>query len=230
MQQRFHARAAQHHGRAGLCAAPCSSGLRPAAGATASRQRRRGSTRRDHARSCGAATDPSPTRSIRNWRAPTAAFNILRDVFEGLTAVGPDGARGAGRGRRLDRVRRTASSTGSRCATGCAGRTAIALVADDYVAGMRRLVDPATASPYAQILEPVVNATAITRGERAGTELGVSAPDDRTVADPPAAPAPYLLGLLAQPGTFPVHGPSLAANSAWSTRGPASSCRTAPSC
>ena len=27
-------------------------------------------------------------------------------------------------------------------------------------------------------------------------------------------PAPYLLGLLAQPGTFPVHGPSLAANGA----------------
>ena len=34
------------------------------------------------------------------------------------------------------------------------------LVAGDYVAGMRRLVDPATASPYAQILEPVVTAAA----------------------------------------------------------------------
>ena len=88
------------------------------------------------------------------------------------------------------------------------------LVAGDYVAGMRRLVDPATASPYAQILEPVVNATAITRGEKPASELGVAAPDDRTVVIRLRNPAPYLLGLLAQPGTFPVHGPSLAANGA----------------
>ena len=79
---------------------------------------------------------------------------------------------------------------------------------------MRRLVDPATASPYAQILEPVVNAAAIMRGEKPSSELGVSAPDDRTVVIRLQNPAPYLLGLLAQPGTFPVHGPSLAANGA----------------
>ena len=34
------------------------------------------------------------------------------------------------------------------------------------VAGMRRLVDPATASPYAQVLEPVLNASAIVAGPR----------------------------------------------------------------
>jgi hypothetical protein len=31
---------------------------------------------------------------------------------------------------------------------------------------MRRLVDPQTASPYAQMLDPVLNAAAITRGEK----------------------------------------------------------------
>ena len=86
--------------------------------------------------------------------------------------------------------------------------------AADFVAGMRRLVDPATASPYAQVFEPVVNATAIVRGEKPADTLGVSAPDDRTVVIRLGNPAPYLLGLLAQPGTFPVHGPSLAQHGA----------------
>jgi oligopeptide transport system substrate-binding protein len=137
------------------------------------------------------------------------AFNILRDAFEGLTAVGPDGA-----------AVPAAADAWTVSSDGCEYRFHLreglrwsngdALVAGDYVAGMRRLVDPATASPYAQILEPVVNADAITRGERAMADLGVSAPDDRTVVIRLQNPAPYLLGLLAQPGTFPVHGPSLA--------------------
>ncbi len=136
------------------------------------------------------------------------AFNILRDAFEGLTAVGPDGgavpaaADGwtvAGDGLEY----RFHLRDGLRWSNGDP------VVAGDYVAGMRRLVDPATASPYAQILEPVVNAVEITRGEQPAAELGVSAPDDRTVVIRLRNPAPYLLGLLAQPGTFPVHGPSL---------------------
>ena len=76
---------------------------------------------------------------------------------------------------------------------------------------MRRLVDPATASPYAQFIDPVLNADRDHARRRSRAELGVTAPDDRTVVIRLATPAPYLLGLLAQPGTFPVHGPSLAA-------------------
>jgi oligopeptide transport system substrate-binding protein len=139
------------------------------------------------------------------------AFNILRDVFEGLTAVGPDGgvvpAAATSWTVTPDGLKYTFHlRDGLRWSNGDP------LVAGDFVAGMRRLVDPATASPYAQILEPVVNATAITRGEKPSSALGVLAPDDRTVLIHLQNPAPYLLGLLAQPGTFPVHGPSLAAN------------------
>jgi oligopeptide transport system substrate-binding protein len=56
----------------------------------------------------------------------------------------------------------------------------------------------------------VQNAAAIVRGKAPPAALGVSAPDERTVVIRLQHPAPYLLGLLAQPGTFPVHGPSLA--------------------
>ena len=141
------------------------------------------------------------------------AFNILRDFFEGLTAVGPDGGAVPAAATSW-----TVTADGLeytfQLRDGLKWSNGDRLVAGDYVAGMRRLVDPATASPYAQILEPVVNATEITRGEKPASELGVAAPDDRTVVIRLRNPAPYLLGLLAQPGTFPVHGPSLAANGA----------------
>jgi oligopeptide transport system substrate-binding protein len=86
------------------------------------------------------------------------------------------------------------------------------LVAQDFVVGMQRLVDPATASQYAQILEPVTGASAIVQGQRPRTELGVHAPDPRTVVVSLVNPAPYLLGLMAHPSTFPAHSPSLAAH------------------
>jgi len=138
-----------------------------------------------------------------------AAFNILRDLFEGLTTVGPDGEPRPAAAESWQ-VREDGLEYTFQLREGLRWSNGDALVAGDFVAGMRRLVDPATASPYAQVFEPVVNAAAIVRGEKPPASLGVGAPDERTVVLRLQHPAPYLLGLLAQPGTFPVHGPSLA--------------------
>jgi oligopeptide transport system substrate-binding protein len=142
-----------------------------------------------------------------------AAFNILRDLFEGLTAVGPGGGAVPAAAETW-----TVSADGLeytfRLRENLRWSNGDPLRAADFVAGLRRLVEPATASPYAQVLEPVQNAAAIIRGEQTPEDLGVSAPDDRTVVIRLQNPAPYLLGLLAQPGTFPVHGPSLAQHGA----------------
>jgi oligopeptide transport system substrate-binding protein len=167
-----------------------------------------------------AAVAPDPT-TLRRGNGPEpdtldpqrartdASFNILRDLFEGLTAIGPDGSAVPGAAESW-----TVSADGLeytfRLREGLRWSNGDPLRASDFVAGMRRLVDPATASPYAQVFEPVVNAAAIVIGEQPPETLGVSAPDDRTVVIRLRNPAPYLLGLLAQPGTFPVHGPSLA--------------------
>ncbi len=43
------------------------------------------------------------------------------------------------------------------------------VTANDFVFSWRRLVDPATAAEYAYMLAPVVNAEAITKGERSPT-------------------------------------------------------------
>ena len=156
---------------------------------------------------------PEPD-SLDPQRARTeAAFNVLRDLFEGLTAVGPDG----------DAVPAAAESwTVSpdgleytfRLRAGLRWSNGDVVTATDYVTGMRRLVDPATASPYAQVLEPVVNAMAITRGERPVDELGVAAPDERTLVIRVQNPTPYLLGLLAHPSTSPAHAASHAQHGA----------------
>jgi len=142
-----------------------------------------------------------------------AAFNILRDLFEGLTAIGPDGAARPAAAESWQ-VSDDGLEYTFRLREGLRWSNGDPLVAADYVAGMRRLVDPATASPYAQVFGPVLNAMAIVNGDQPPEALGVSAPDERSVLIRLEHPAPYLLGLLAQPGTFPVHGRTLAEHGA----------------
>jgi oligopeptide transport system substrate-binding protein len=85
-----------------------------------------------------------------------------------------------------------------------------AVVAEDFAAGLRRLVDPATASQYAQVVDIIAHANDIVAGKRPPAELGVAAPDDSTLTITLATPAPYLPGLLAHPSTGPLHRASLA--------------------
>ena len=84
------------------------------------------------------------------------------------------------------------------------------VVAADFLAALRRLVDPATASQYAQVIDVVQNAGAIIAGKEPVDAIGVSAPDDATLVIHLAGPAPYLPGLLSHPSTCPVHRPTLA--------------------
>lgn len=156
---------------------------------------------------------PEPDTVDPQLARTDGSFNILRDLFEGLTAVGADGLPVPAAAESWD-VSPDGLVYTFHLRAGLQWSNGDPLKAADYVAGMRRLVTPATASPYAEFIEPVLNATAITKGEKAPEELGVSAPDDRTVVIRLEDPAPYLVGLVAQPPTFPVHGPSLAANGA----------------
>jgi oligopeptide transport system substrate-binding protein len=149
--------------------------------------------------------DPQKARLIE-------AQNILRDVCEGLTTLAKDAsvAPGVARDWQMSddgktytfRLRPEAKwSNGDR------------VVASDFVAALRRLVDPATASQYAQVVDVIVNAQEIIAGRKSVDTLGVSAPDDSTVVMQISAPAPYLPGLLSHPSTCPVHRPTLAQHS-----------------
>jgi oligopeptide transport system substrate-binding protein len=138
---------------------------------------------------------------------------IIRDLFEGLVSEAPDGELipGAAESWSLseDGLTWTFLLRGD-------GRWSNGdpVTAEDFVAGLRRAVDPATASTSAALLGPIVGAASVIRGEADPGALGVKAVDDRTLVLELDGPAPYILGLLSNTFAFPVHRPSLAEHGA----------------
>ena len=146
--------------------------------------------------------DPHKARS-------TEAMVVLRDLFEGLT--------------RLDRNAITIPAAAESWTISEDGlvytfklranlrwSSGEPVVAEDFAAGLRRLVDPATASQYAEVIDVIVNAPDIVAGRQPVESLGVATPDAGTVVITLSSPAPYLPGLMAHPSTVPLHRPSLA--------------------
>jgi oligopeptide transport system substrate-binding protein len=78
------------------------------------------------------------------------------------------------------------------------------VTADDFVFSWRRLVDPATASDYAYFLWPVLNAEAISKGEKPIEEMGVKAVDATTFEVTLRAPTPYFLSSLVHHSTYAI--------------------------
>ncbi len=78
--------------------------------------------------------------------------------------------------------------------------------AQDFVYAWRRVVNPETASNYSWFmgLAGVVNADAIVAGEVPPEELGVAAPDDRTLVVTLSRPAPFFPQMTANANLFPV--------------------------
>jgi len=146
--------------------------------------------------------DPHSARS-------EAALTILRDLYEGLTEIGPDGA--------------PLLAAADECAISADGTTyrfhlrklarwsnGEPLVAEDFAAAWRRLVDPRTGAQYAQLLAPVQGAEAISAGSAAASTLGVQAVDPTTLLVKLTHPSPYFLAILAHPATFPINRTVLA--------------------
>jgi oligopeptide transport system substrate-binding protein len=79
------------------------------------------------------------------------------------------------------------------------------VTAGDFVYSWRRLADPTTASPYSWFMDlmSIENASEIIAGEKDITELGVSAPDDRTFVVKLIAPLPYFAAMTTHSSTFP---------------------------
>ena len=155
----------------------------------------------------GVGPDPD---SLDPQKARTAeSQTILRDLCEGLTSLDKSAAAAPGVAREW-----TVSDDGKtytfKLRPDARWSNGDRVVAQDFVAGLRRLVDPATASPYAQVIDVITNAGDIIAGKKPPQSLGIGAPDEATVLIHLAAPAPYLPGLVAHPSTCPVHRPTLA--------------------
>lgn len=136
------------------------------------------------------------------------AANILRDLYEGLTAETPDGEVIPGAAERwtVSRDGKTYTFTLRANARWSNGDP---VTAEDFVAGLRRSADPKTGSGYSQMLAPIENADAVIAGRMAPDQLGVRAVGARTLVIRLNAATPYLPGLLTHAITYPVHRPSL---------------------
>ncbi|HXW74872.1 MAG TPA: peptide ABC transporter substrate-binding protein [Steroidobacteraceae bacterium] len=152
----------------------------------------------------GPEPDSLDPQKARGFEAQT----ILRDLCEGLTTLDKNAAVAPG-----------VASSWSVSADGLTYRFMLRpearwsngdrVTAADFVAGLMRLVDPATGSAYAQYIDVVANAPDIVAGRKPPGALGVAAPDDATLIITLATPAPYLPTLLSHPSTCPVHQPTL---------------------
>jgi len=139
----------------------------------------------------------------------SASFEILRDLYEGLTTGTVEAKVVPGTAESWD-VSPDGLTWTFTLRADAAWSNGDPVTATDFVAGFRRTVDPATASTYAQVLFPVKNAGAVNRGDLPPEALGVSAPDGRTFVVELAAPTPYFLSLLTHSATYPLHRASFA--------------------
>ena len=146
--------------------------------------------------------DPHKSESVSD-------ANIIRDLYEGLTGLSPRGE-----------VIPAAAESWTVSADGleyifhlrplARWSNGDPLTAEDFVAGMRHCVTPATGSNYALVLAPIANAEAVIAGQQPPSNLGVEALDAQTLRIRLKAPAPFFPGLLTHATTFPIHRPSLA--------------------
>jgi oligopeptide transport system substrate-binding protein len=145
--------------------------------------------------------DPQKARSVESQ-------GILRDLCEGLTTL--DKTAGVAPGVATDW---TVSTDGRKYTFNLRPDARWSdgerVVAADFVAALRRLADPATASSYAQVIDVIANASDVVAGRKPPDSLGVSAPGDSTLIIDLASPAAYLPSLLSHTSTCPVHRPTL---------------------
>jgi len=150
----------------------------------------------------GNGAEPQTLDPHRGEGVPSS--NLHRDLFEGLTIEAPDGAVIPGVAERwaISEDGTVYTFTLREDARWSNGEP---VTAYDFEFGFRRSVDPATLSNYSSILEPIVNATEVIRGELPPEELGVEALDTHTLVIYLTGPTPYLPGLLNHSTTYPVN-------------------------
>ncbi len=79
------------------------------------------------------------------------------------------------------------------------------VTAQDFVFGIQRILNPATAAKYAYVLYPILNAEAINKGEQKDlSQLGVKALDTHTLQITLKAHTPYFLDQLTHYTAYPL--------------------------
>lgn len=125
---------------------------------------------------------------------------VLMHIMEGLTQYAPDGSLIPGVAERWTLDANGARFWLRRDAKWSDGKP---VTAHDFVYAWRRVVTPATGSPYAFIFAPVKNSQAVVRGELPPERLGVRAVSDYELVVEFAQPCPYFISLTASMTFYP---------------------------
>ena len=136
------------------------------------------------------------------------AHNIIIDLYEGLTTSDQSGKLILGQAQSYT-ISKDLKTYTFILKDNLKWSNGDKLTADDFVAGMRRTVDPVVGSVYSDILKPIKNAEQIIAGKLKVDTLGVKAQGDKTVIIELEKPTPYLLELLTHATALPIHQPSL---------------------
>ena len=130
-----------------------------------------------------------------------AALNVLRDLHEGLVTFDADARLIPGVARQWQVAPDGLTWTFELDAT-ASWSDGSPITASDFVAGWQRLLDPATASPTAGLLDVVVNAPEVRRGELPPDALGVAALSPERLEVRLIRPVPWFGELLTHPASF----------------------------
>jgi oligopeptide transport system substrate-binding protein len=174
-----------------LCVISCGQDPTTSAGNDASRLLRRGL--------------PGEPRSLDPQVADDDfSFQILRDLYEGLTAEDASGhiVPGVADSWTLDA---TGTVYTFHLRSQAKWSNGDPTTAPEFVEGLRRAVDPKTASGSAGLLAVIKGAADITAGKKRVTELAVTAVDEFSVQIILEHPAPFILQILSQPIAAPFH-------------------------
>jgi len=148
---------------------------------------------------------PEPDALDLHMAQSLSALNVLRDLHEGLITLDARAELIPGVARAWEvsedgRVWRFELDPDARWSDG------ERITAQDFVAGWRRALDPATAAPMAGMLDMVSGARAVRLGEVPPSALGVAAENDTRLVVALLEPTPWFAELLTHPLTFPWPG------------------------
>jgi oligopeptide transport system substrate-binding protein len=154
--------------------------------------------------------------------ADNFSFEVMQDLYEGLTSESPTGEviPGVASSWRVDAdgTKYTFQlRSDARWSNGKPVR------AQDFVVGWRRVVDPKQGSPVADNLRLIKGAASIIRGALPPEALGAFALSDRILVVNLEQPAPYLPQVLTHSAAFPIYSDASARShdpQTWVSNGP----------
>lgn len=139
---------------------------------------------------------------------------VIKNVFEGLTGLDPDGKVIEGVAESWD-ISEDGKVYTFKLRSDAKWSNGDPVKASDFEFAWKRVLNPETMSQYASILYPIEGAEAYNRGEGEADAVGVKALDDSTLEVKLVNATPYFLELTAFYTYKPVHQATVEANKDW---------------